>query len=55
VPAAGAEEVNPKAEIRVTATSGTLQQVRMVNDGGKTIPGVLSPDARSWTPSTQLG
>jgi lipoprotein-anchoring transpeptidase ErfK/SrfK len=55
MPAAGAKDVNPKADIRVTAASGTLQQVTMVNDGGKTIPGVLSPDARSWTPSTQLG
>jgi lipoprotein-anchoring transpeptidase ErfK/SrfK len=55
VPTAGAKDVNPNAEVRVTATSGTLDQVTMVNDGDKQIPGVLTPDAKAWTPATRLG
>jgi lipoprotein-anchoring transpeptidase ErfK/SrfK len=54
-PAAGAGGVSPAAAVLVTATSGTLDRVTMVNAIGKDIPGVLSPDAKSWTPTAQLG
>jgi lipoprotein-anchoring transpeptidase ErfK/SrfK len=55
VPAPSADDVNPEADVRITATRGTLEHVTMVNDGGKEIPGVLTPDAKTWTPTTQLG
>jgi lipoprotein-anchoring transpeptidase ErfK/SrfK len=54
-PPAGAGGVSPAAAVLVTATSGTLAGVTMVNDIGKDIPGVLTPDAKSWTPTVQLG
>jgi lipoprotein-anchoring transpeptidase ErfK/SrfK len=54
-PTSGAEHVDPSAPPVVQATSGTLTAVEMVNDAGKTIPGVLAPDATSWRPDTQLG
>lgn len=55
VPAAGAEDVSPAAPVSVTASSGTITDVAMVNDAGRTIAGALSPDGKSWTPGQQLG
>jgi lipoprotein-anchoring transpeptidase ErfK/SrfK len=54
-PAAAAEDVNPDAPVFVTAQIGTLDSVEMVNDAGKSIPGVLTPDAKTWKPTTELG
>ncbi|AFM17735.1 hypothetical protein Mycch_2981 [Mycolicibacterium chubuense NBB4] len=54
-PAGGAEDVKPDERVSVTANSGTLVDVVMVNDAGKKIPGVLTPDATSWKPTTELG
>jgi lipoprotein-anchoring transpeptidase ErfK/SrfK len=54
-PAADAADVNPAGQVRVSATAGTLDDVTMVNDGGNEIPGVLTPDAKTWTPATPLG
>ncbi|TQR85411.1 L,D-transpeptidase family protein [Mycobacterium hodleri] len=39
----------------VTATTGTITDVTMTNDGGKVIPGVLTPDHTTWKPTIQLG
>ena len=55
MPAPGTEDVNPAGPVLVTATSGTITDVTMVNDAGKEIPGVLTPDATVWKPTTQLG
>ncbi|OBC04796.1 hypothetical protein A5784_11885 [Mycobacterium sp. 852013-50091_SCH5140682] len=48
-------EVDPLARILVTAETGTIDSVTMVNDAGKAIPGVLTPDAKTWKPTTSLG
>lgn len=55
VPSPGATDVNPDGRVLVTATSGTLQGVQMINDAGREIPGVLTPDAKAWKPTVQLG
>jgi lipoprotein-anchoring transpeptidase ErfK/SrfK len=54
-PAAGAEDVNPGTHVLITAASGSLDGVTMVNDAGKEIPGALTPDAKTWTPTIPLG
>ena len=54
-PGPGAEDVNPMGKIMVTALSGNLASVSMVNESGKEIPGVMTPDNRAWKPTTQLG
>jgi lipoprotein-anchoring transpeptidase ErfK/SrfK len=55
MPAPGTEDVNPAGPVLVTATSGRITDVTMVNDAGREIPGVLTPDATVWKPTTQLG
>jgi lipoprotein-anchoring transpeptidase ErfK/SrfK len=55
VPAAGATKVSPSSQVLVTANSGTLDAVQLVNDSGKAIAGVLTPDAKAWKPTSQLG
>ena len=54
-PPAGATDVSPSGRVLVTANSGTLDTVELVNDAGKSIPGVMTPDAKTWKPTTQLG
>jgi Big-like domain-containing protein len=54
-PKPSAEDIDPLARILVTAETGTLTTVTMVNDGGKEIPGILTPDAKTWKPTTTLG
>ena len=54
-PPAGATDVSPSGRVLVTADSGTLDTVELENDAGKFIPGVMTPDAKTWKPTTQLG
>ena len=54
-PSAGATDVSPSGRVLVTANNGTLDAVELVNDSGKSIPGVMTPDAKTWKPTTQLG
>ena len=54
-PSAAADDVNPGAPVNVTAKSGTLESVTLENDAGKAIPGVITPDAKTWKPTSQLG
>ena len=54
-PEPASEDVNPTGRVMVTATSGTLTDVAMVNDAGKTVPGVMAADRLTWKPATQLG
>ena len=54
-PASGSDHVSPSGPVLVTATSGTITDVEMRSDSGKEIPGVLTPDATAWKPTTQLG
>ncbi len=55
LPPAGATDVSPSGRVMVIANSGTLDTVQLVNDAGKVIPGVVTPDAKTWKPTTQLG
>jgi lipoprotein-anchoring transpeptidase ErfK/SrfK len=55
IPAPGTDDINPAGPVRVTAAGGTLTDVTMVSDSGKTIPGILTPDRTSWKPVEQLG
>lgn len=54
-PAAGARNVDPIAHVLVTAESGTLTDVRMVNEAGEAIAGVMTPDNAVWKPTVPLG
>ncbi|MDT0440954.1 Ig-like domain-containing protein, partial [Streptomyces doudnae] len=48
-------EVDPLARVMVTADTGTVARVTMTSDAGKEIPGILTPDARTWKPTSTLG
>jgi lipoprotein-anchoring transpeptidase ErfK/SrfK len=54
-PGANAHDVDPVSPVEVKADTGTLTDVRMVNDGGKSVPGILTPDNTVWKPTTPLG
>jgi lipoprotein-anchoring transpeptidase ErfK/SrfK len=54
-PAPGATDVSPSGRVLVTANSGTLDTVQLVNDAGKSITGVMTPDTKAWKPTNQLG
>ena len=43
-PAPGARDIDPVAPVSVTAQSGTLTDVQMINDAGKRVDGVLRSD-----------
>lgn len=48
-------DVAPADAATVTATSGTLTDVVMINESGRQVRGVLSPDRDRWTPAEPLG
>ncbi len=54
-PDANAHDVDPVAHVVVKADAGTLTDVRMVNDGGKRVEGVMTPDNTVWKPTVPLG
>ena len=54
-PAPGAEDVDPLSRVLVSAQTGGLSSVTMVNENGKTIPGIMTPDNQAWKPAEQLG
>ena len=54
-PAGGSEDVDPLTRVMVTAQTGSLAGVTMVNDAGKTVAGVMTPDDKAWKPTAQLG
>jgi lipoprotein-anchoring transpeptidase ErfK/SrfK len=54
-PTSGAHGVDPVTPVLVKAESGTLVDVRMVNDGGKPVDGVMTPDNVVWKPTVPLG
>ena len=54
-PAAGADDVDPLTPVIVTADTGTLSSVTMVNDSGKAVAGIMTPDNKAWKPTAQLG
>jgi lipoprotein-anchoring transpeptidase ErfK/SrfK len=55
MPPAGASGVSPAEPVGVTAASGTITSVSMVNESGKEIPGTVGPDSKTWAPAEQLG
>mgnify|MGYP000847482550 CR=1 FL=1 len=54
-PLPGAEDVDPLARVLVAAQTGGLSSVTMVNENGKEIPGIMTPDNQAWKPAEQLG
>jgi lipoprotein-anchoring transpeptidase ErfK/SrfK len=55
VPGPDARNVDPLSAVSVTATDGTLTDVRMTNDAGQPVPGVMTPDDEVWKPGVSLG
>ncbi|CQD14830.1 erfK/YbiS/YcfS/YnhG family protein [Mycobacterium lentiflavum] len=54
-PGVNARDVDPVSLVQVKAKNGTLAEVRMVNEAGKSIEGVMTPDNTVWKPTTPLG
>ncbi|MCI4673489.1 L,D-transpeptidase [Candidatus Mycolicibacterium alkanivorans] len=54
-PADGATDVDPLAAITAVAHTGMLTHVTMVNDAGRFVPGVVTPDFKTWKPTIALG
>ncbi len=54
-PGAGAHDVDPVAQVMVKADAGKLTDVRMVNEGGKSVEPVMTPDNTAWKPTVPLG
>jgi lipoprotein-anchoring transpeptidase ErfK/SrfK len=54
-PGPDARDVDPLAQVSVTAAAGILTDVTMVNDAGKPIDGIMTPDGTSWKPAVPLG
>ena len=54
-PPAGARDVVPTGAAWVAAHSGTLTDVRLVNEEGRTVAGAMTPDATAWRPAEPLG
>lgn len=54
-PRPGATNVAPVGEVAVTATAGTLTDVRMTNEQGRVVAGQLSADRTAWKPAEPLG
>jgi lipoprotein-anchoring transpeptidase ErfK/SrfK len=54
-PGPNARDVDPVAHVVVKADTGKLTDVRMVNDAGKPVEGVMTPDNTVWKPTVPLG
>jgi lipoprotein-anchoring transpeptidase ErfK/SrfK len=54
-PGAGARDVDPVAQVIVKADMGKLTDVRMVNDIGRAVEGIMTPDNTVWKPTVPLG
>jgi lipoprotein-anchoring transpeptidase ErfK/SrfK len=50
-----AKDVEPVAHVMVSAKTGTLTSVQMVNDQGKPVEGIMTPDNTVWKPTVPLG
>jgi lipoprotein-anchoring transpeptidase ErfK/SrfK len=49
-----AADVDPAAPVSVTAFSGRIDDVKLVDDWGETVPGALTPAKTGWHPTEQL-
>ncbi|OCB27816.1 hypothetical protein A5675_09545 [Mycobacterium malmoense] len=54
-PGPDARDVDPVAHVMVKADAGTLIGVQMVNETGKSVQGVMTPDNTVWKPTVPLG
>jgi lipoprotein-anchoring transpeptidase ErfK/SrfK len=54
-PGPNARDVDPLAHVMVRADTGKLTDVRMVNEAGKPVEGVMTPDNSVWKPTVPLG
>jgi hypothetical protein len=54
-PGPNAQDVDPLAPVTVTATAGSLLTVEMINETGKVVEGVMTPDNTVWKPTAPLG
>jgi lipoprotein-anchoring transpeptidase ErfK/SrfK len=54
-PGPDAHDVDPVAQVLVKADAGTLVDVQMVNEAGKPVEGVMTPDNTVWKPTGPLG
>jgi hypothetical protein len=54
-PGPNARDVDPVTHVVVKADTGKLTDVRMVNDAGKPVAGVMTPDNTVWKPTVPLG
>lgn len=54
-PGLNARDVDPVSPVQVKVENGTLTEVRMVNEAGKSIDGVMTPDNTVWKPTAPLG
>ncbi|BBY37193.1 hypothetical protein MMAN_13270 [Mycobacterium mantenii] len=54
-PGPDTRDVDPVAPVTVKADNGTLTGVDMVNESGKPIEGVMTPDNTVWKPTVPLG
>jgi len=54
-PTPDAHDVDPLGQVSVTAALGTLTDVEMVNDAGKPVEGIMTPDNTTWKPAVALG
>jgi lipoprotein-anchoring transpeptidase ErfK/SrfK len=53
-PTPGSDDVDPTTRVLIIAARGTLTDVKMVDDDGDTIKGVMTPDNRAWKPVKEL-
>jgi lipoprotein-anchoring transpeptidase ErfK/SrfK len=54
-PGPNARDVDPVSHVLVKADARTLVDVRMVNEAGKQVEGVMTPDNTVWKPTGPLG
>lgn len=54
-PPPAATGVDPVGAVKVTAVAGTLTDVQMINEQGRTVAGKMSAGNREWVPSEPLG
>ncbi|HEX5254183.1 MAG TPA: Ig-like domain-containing protein [Mycobacterium sp.] len=54
-PGPDTHDVDPVAPVTVKAENGTLTGVDMVNESGKPVEGVMTPDNAVWKPTVPLG
>jgi lipoprotein-anchoring transpeptidase ErfK/SrfK len=54
-PAGGSENIDPLGKIEVSASDGILTSVTLINEAGKAVDGILTPDKTAWKPNGQLG